>query len=389
VHRRVRGVRRWSHDGGESRALDGREEKGTTLTLDATTAFPEDAVRIPDDGSGSLGTADLRRLWSRMMEIRLHEEATERLNAEGLIRGSTHLYIGMEAGAVGIVSALSSDDLVIGYYRSHGHALALGVPTNTVLAEILGRVGGCCGGRGGSKHLLDVSHNYLGAYAIVGQQVAMATGVALALKRAVAEGTRAPSLIVCFFGDGAANNGTTLEALNLASVFALPCLFVCENNGYAVSSPANIMVGGGSIVARAQGFGIEGETVDGMDILATRGAGLRARDYVLRNGEPYFLELTTYRYRGHSVFQVEDQYRDRAELEKWKLRDPIIRLGKQLVEAGVSEEELRRQQDEIQATLTEAVEWAKAQPVLANVDEADMFADHAIGLAAWGAKTNA
>ena len=273
---------------------------------------------------------------------------------------------------------------MIGYYRSHGHALALGVPANTILAEILGRVGGCCGGRGGTKHLMDVRHNYLGAYAIVGQQVALATGLGLALRRAVTLGQRPPSLVTCFFGDGAANQGTTLEGLNLSSVFSLPCLFVCENNQYAVSAPAREMVGGGSVAARAQGFGIEAAEVNGMDVLEVRRAAQAARQQILDSERPYLLELKTYRYRGHSVFQVEDRYRDPAEVRVWRGRDPIKRLEDALLEAGESRNTLEQRRSEIRAALAEAAEWAKAQPILDSVTEADMYADTVAGLDNWG-----
>jgi pyruvate dehydrogenase E1 component alpha subunit len=319
-----------------------------------------------------------------MTIIRLHEQVIEDLNARGLIRGSTHLYVGMEACAVGTVAALRSEDIVIGYYRSHGHALALGVPTRSVMSEVLGRVTGCCGGRGGTKHLMDVSRNYLGAFAIVGQQLPLGVGLALAVKRAVATGDRAPSLAACFFGDGAANQGVALEALNLATVLEVPCLFVCENNEYAVSSPARRMVGGGSIAARAAGFGIEAAEVDGMDVLAVQSAVARARAHVVAESKPMFLELRTYRYHGHSVFQVEDDYREPSEIARFKARDPIAQLEQRLGQADVSLAQLDAEREAILATLREDAAWSADQPLLSDVTEADVYAERVSGLASWG-----
>jgi TPP-dependent pyruvate/acetoin dehydrogenase alpha subunit len=290
----------------------------------------------------------------------------------------------MEAGAVGVVSALGRDDLVIGHYRSHGHALSAGVPASKVIAEILARSGGCCGGRGGTKHLLDVSRNYLGAYAIVGQQVALATGLGLALKLAAQRGERTPSIVACFFGDGASNNGTTFEALNHASIYSLPCLFICENNLYAVSGDSREMVGGGSISERAAGFGIHADKVDGMNVEAVWEAAAQARQAILSEGQPVFLELKTYRYRGHSVFQVEDQYRDAAEVAEWRLRDPIGHAEEKLIAAGVTREHLDTDRAAIAAELEADIEWARSQPVLDGVTEADMFATEITGLNTWG-----
>jgi len=354
------------------------EEKGSIH------GFPNEAIRVAGSPGDLLRVEDLRALWERMVTIRIHEEIVEELNSEGLIRGSTHLYIGMEAGAVGVISATTRHDVVIGYFRSHGHALALGMPAHRTMGEILGRTGGCCGGRGGTKHLMDVDLNYLGAYAIVGQQMAMSVGLAHAVKHATTTEGRPPSVVVCFYGDGAANQGTALEALNLASIFELPCLFICENNQYAVSSAVGDMVGGGSIAARTEGFGIESKEVDGMDVCAVREAALAAREAVVSDGSPRMLELLTYRFRGHSVFQVEDSYRDQAEVRKWKDRDPIAKAEASLLEAGLSDSELHDRREEIRSSLEAEAKTAKAQPLLEYVGPTDMYADSVRGLEQWG-----
>jgi pyruvate dehydrogenase E1 component alpha subunit len=349
----------------------------------SSQVLPGPAVRLDGVAADALETAQLRALWTRMTLIREHEAVIKDLNSRGAIRGSTHLYIGMEAGAVGLVAALAPEDLLIGYYRSHGHALALGVPTRSIISEVIGRVTGCCGGRGGTKHLMDVSRNYLGAYAIVGQQVPMGVGLALALKQAVTAGERAPSLTACMFGDGAVNQGVALEAFNLAGVLEVPCLFVCENNEYAVSTPARRMVSGGSIAARAAGFGLASEEVDGMDVLAVYDAAARARREVV-NGRPALLELRTYRYQGHSVFQTEEDSREPGELERYKARDPIAALAGRLTDAGVPAQELEDERQALVAALNADAEWCLEQPILAEVSEDDVWAEQVEGLASWG-----
>lgn len=354
----------------------------------ATTTLPGPATRLdPAIPAAELDVAALRALWRRMTIIREHETLVEDLNARGVVRGSTHLYIGMEACAVGLVASMTREDLLVGYYRSHGHALAMGVPARAVMSEVLGRVSGCSGGRGGTKHLMDVSRNYLGAYAIVGHQVPLGVGLALALKRAAASGERPPSIVACLFGDGAVNAGATLEALNLASVLAVPCLFVCENNRYAVSTPASATVGGGSIAARGAGLGVPGTVVDGMDVLAVREAVAEARAALTADPEagPRLLELATYRYRGHSVFQIEDDYRDAGELERYRERDPIATMRRRLLDAGVAEAELESERRAIVAQLREDADWSVAQPPFADVRDEDVMASDRRGLADWGA----
>lgn len=320
-------------------------------------------------------------LWARMFLIRRHEEVVESLNAEGLIRGSTHLYIGMEAGAVGAVSSLTAEDAFIGYYRSHGHALAIGMEPRRVIAEILGRAGGCCEGRGGTKHIMDVGKHYYGAYAIVGQQVPLAVGIGWTLKaKANAEGTPG-GVIACFFGDGAANQGTTLEAMNLASVMGVPCLFICENNLYAVTTPTQSMVGGGSLANRARGFGMDAQEVDGMDVFAVRQAVREARAAAVAKRAPAFLELRTYRYRGHSVFNAGDAYRTRDEVAEWKQRDPIELLGNDLRSDPKLLGQIESKSAEIEAMLAQAAQWAKSQPPALLVTEVDLSApaSHLVG----------
>jgi TPP-dependent pyruvate/acetoin dehydrogenase alpha subunit len=344
--------------------------------------FPATRLTIAESEE-RLDATELLEIWRRMVWIRENEMMIERLNGEGLIRGSTHLCIGMEACAVGAVSALSKHDVVLGHYRGHGHALAVGMSPRRVMSEVLGRQTGCNGGRGGTKHLMDVSRNHLGAYAIVGQHMPLATGIAIGLRLAAAAGRRPPSIVACISGDGAANAGATLEAWNLAVINKLPVVFICENNLYAVSTPSAKVTGGESIAARAAGFGMAAEKVDGMDALAVREAVLNARAHALADG-PAFLELETYRYRAHSVFQIEDHYRTEEEVDAWKARDAIAQMEARLAAVGVPAEDLSDEREAIRARLREDAEWVRQQEPAGHVSEDDMFATAVSGLDEWG-----
>jgi TPP-dependent pyruvate/acetoin dehydrogenase alpha subunit len=312
-------------------------------------------------------------LWRRMLLIRKFEELVDDLYANGRIRGSAHPYIGMEAGAVGVISALTRDDAVVGYYRAHGHALALGLSPQVVAAEILGRKGGCCGGRGGTKHLMAIDRGYYGAYAIVGQQLPIAVGIAWSIKRRPKK-VDASGVVVCFFGEGAVNQGVSLEAWNLAQVIEVPCLFVCENNQYSVSTRSSAVTAGSSVVERARGFGIDGEQVDGMDVMAVRAAALAARKTVVATGRPFLLELVTYRFRGHSIVRRRDDYRTAEELESWRSRDPLARIATVLDSTEAMRDLMAKTEDEMSLAISEAGTRAVNDDLADAADESAVFA---------------
>lgn len=264
--------------------------------------------------------SDMATKLRAMLRIRRFEEKCAELYSAGAIRGFLHLCIGEEAVAVGVMAALDTEDAVVSTYRDHGHALARGVPMGAVLAEMFGKREGCSGGRGGSMHLFDAARRFYGGNAIVGGGLPIAVGLALA------DRMRASSRVTaCFFGDGASAEGVFHECLNLASLWRLPVLFVCENNQYAMGTALARHQAEPDIARKAESHRVFAERVDGMDVLAVERAALRGAAHVRRGEGPYFLALETYRYRAHSMFDPE-LYRDKAEVERWRLRDPIARL---------------------------------------------------------------
>ncbi|MBO1416660.1 pyruvate dehydrogenase (acetyl-transferring) E1 component subunit alpha [Streptomyces sp. FH025] len=263
-------------------------------------------------------------LLREMLRIRRFEERCVELYSAGEIRGFVHLCIGEEAVSVGVHQALTSEDAVVTTYREHGHALARGVPMAAVLAEMLGRVTGCSRGRGGSMHLFDAGRRFYGGHGIVAGGIPVAGGLALAdLMRG------RPDLTCCFFGDGAVAEGEFHETANLAALWDLPLLMICENNLYAMGTPLAREHAQTDLAARAASYGLVAWAVDGMDVLAVERAARRAARAVREGGGPYFLELRTYRYRAHSMYDP-DLYRDKAEIERWKQRDPITLLTERM-----------------------------------------------------------
>lgn len=264
-------------------------------------------------------------LYRRMVLIRGFEELIQSLFLRGEIYGTTHLYSGQEAVAVGVASVLDDRDRVAATYRGHGHALALGVDPQALLDEMLGRATGINGGRAGSMNINSPKDRLVGSFGIVGGTIAAATGVALALKRV-------GGVAVCQFGDGAINQGYFPECLNFCRVLRLPVVFLCENNGYGEYTPFQTVTAG-TIRARAEAMEVPAETIDGMDVIAVREAALRAVAGAREGGGPHFLEAVTYRYVGHSRSDP-GAYRPPGELDEWKKRDPILRLRRDLLEAG-------------------------------------------------------
>jgi pyruvate dehydrogenase E1 component alpha subunit len=297
-------------------------------------------------------------LLRQMLRIRRFEERAAEVYSLARIRGFLHLYIGEEAVAVGAMQALTPEDAIVATYREHGQALARGVPAAALMAEMYGKATGCSRGRGGSMHIFDVSRRFYGGYAIVGGGLPIAVGLALADRLA---GRR--QVTACFFGDGAVAEGEFHESLNLAALWQLPVLFLCENNLYAMGTSVLQELAQPDIHLRASGYGLPAEAVDGMDVLAVEAAVRRAAAEVRQQGAPRFLELRTYRFRAHSMADP-DLYRTKDEIERWKERDPIALLEARLRKANLlAEADLEALEAEIGAELDEAVSFAEAGPL--------------------------
>ncbi|MGK2899009.1 MAG: pyruvate dehydrogenase (acetyl-transferring) E1 component subunit alpha [Burkholderiaceae bacterium] len=267
-----------------------------------------------------LDRAHLHALYRQMLRIRRFEARCVELYQAQKIRGFMHLYDGEEAVAAGVMAALAPGDAVVATYREHGHALAHGVGMNAILAEMLGKVEGCCRGRGGSMHLFERERRFFGGNAIVGGGLPLAAGIAMADRR-----LRPGAVTACFFGEGAVGEGAFHETMNLAGLWALPLLFVCENNLYAMGVPLEDSESETDIWRKAQAYRMAAEQVDAMDPVKVEAAARRALDHIRAGKGPYFLECRTYRFRAHSMFDTQ-AYRTREEIEGWKHRDPIARL---------------------------------------------------------------
>jgi pyruvate dehydrogenase E1 component alpha subunit len=295
----------------------------------------------------------LRQL-REMIRIRRFEEKCAELYTLNKIHGFLHLYIGEEAVAVGVIPQLESDDALVTTYREHGHALVRGVSARSVMAEMYGKASGCSRGRGGSMHLFDASRRFFGGYAIVGGGLPIAVGLALADKL---QGRK--RVTVCIFGDGAVAEGEFHESMNLAALWQLPVLFLCENNLYAMGTELHRHQSQPDLRRKAQSYAMTAEQVDGMDVLATEAAARRALEAVRTMREPYFLEALTYRFRAHSMYDPE-LYRDKKEVEEWKKRDPIALFTAALREQEqLNETELEAIESEVAAEVADAVSFAE------------------------------
>ena len=270
------------------------------------------------------------RLLRRMLLIRQFEDKCAELYSATKIRGFLHLCNGEEAVSVGVMEVLTPEDAVVATYREHGHALARGVNPGAVMAEMYGRLEGCCRGRGGSMHIFDAATRFYGGNAIVGGGIPLALGLALADKL---QGRRRVSC--CFFGDGAVAEGVFHESMNLASLWQLPVLFVCENNLYAMGTAIRYTQAVGDLAGKGAAYGVPSAAVDGMDVLAVEEAARTAAGSVREGKGPFFLECRTYRFRPHSMFDAE-LYRTKEEVEEWKKRDPIPRLSRSIKGAGAA-----------------------------------------------------
>jgi len=291
----------------------------------------------------------------QMLRIRRLEERCAELYTETKIRGFLHLYNGEEAVAVGVVQALGPDDAIVATYREHGHALVRGISTRAVMAELYGKQEGCSRGRGGSMHLFDAKTRFYGGNAIVGGGLPIAVGLALADKMRAQQ-----RISSCFFGDGAVAEGEFHECLNLAALWRLPVLYVCENNLYAMGTRLDLAQSTTDVAKKAAAYGIAAEAVDGMDVLAVEVAAQRAVAHIRAGEGPFFLECKTYRFRAHSMYDPE-LYRSKAEVEEWKQRDPISNLVSLLRQQGaIGDSDLEHIERNVAKELDDAVAFAEA-----------------------------
>ena len=305
-----------------------------------------------------LDKSQVAEFYRQMFLIRRFEEASARLYMQGKIRGFLHLYIGEEAVAVGAISALQPQDYVITHYRDHGHALARGMDPKAVMAELCGKVTGSSKGKGGSMHLFDASRRFMGGYAIVGGQLPLAVGLALASKYKGED-----ALTLCFFGDGAINEGEFHESMNLASLWKLPVIFFLENNFYGMGTRVDrCHAGGTDLYKAADPYRVPAVQVDGMDLVAVREATLEASERVRSGGGPVFIEAITYRYRGHSMADPT-AYRDSSEVDQWRDKDPIHRFREMALEQGLAtEEELAEIERRVEEEVREVVSFPEESP---------------------------
>ena len=314
-----------------------------------------------DEETLPLSEALSRKIYERMLTIRRFEEAVLEVYTQGLMRGLAHLYIGQEASAVGICSALNDEDYLTSTHRGHGHLIAKGGKVDRMMAEMMGKVDGYNRGKGGTMHIADMSLGILGANGIVGGGMGMATGAALSGKM-----RKTGQVAVCFFGDGAINQGAFLESANLASVWSLPVLFVCENNHYGEYTAAKDVTAVKEHVAeRAAGFNMPAMVVDGNDVVAVYQTALKMVERARAGEGPCLIENKTYRYRGHHVGDgdPEQTYRTQEETDTWLARDPIPRFARRMQKAGmVDETELEAIDTTITGRVEEAVAFAKESP---------------------------
>jgi pyruvate dehydrogenase E1 component alpha subunit len=314
-----------------------------------------------------LDHAHLHHLLRQMLRIRHFEAKCVELYQAQKIIGFLHLYDGEEAVSVGVIEALTPEDAIVGTYREHGQALARGIAMDRLMAEMMGKLEGCCRGRGGSMHIFDRATRFYGGNAIVGGGLPLAVGVALADK---IRGRN--TVTACFFGDGAVDEGEFHESMNLASMWRLPVLFVCENNLYAMGMALERAEAETDLARKAAGYRVPAVLVDGMDVVAVEAAARRAVEQIRSGGGPQFLECRTYRFRAHSMYDAQ-LYRTKEEVEVWRKKGPIVRFGNWLQANGLMhQEEMRRIETEVDAEIAAAVAFAEAGS-LEPVEELERF----------------
>ncbi|HMZ59832.1 MAG TPA: pyruvate dehydrogenase (acetyl-transferring) E1 component subunit alpha, partial [Leptospiraceae bacterium] len=291
-----------------------------------------------------------------MFLIRRFEEAAAKAYSSGKIGGFCHLYIGQEAVGVGSIAAIGPNDSIVSTYRDHGHALARGMDPKGLMAELFGKATGCSGGYGGSMHFFDNKKHFLGGHGIVGGHISLAAGAAYAYKY---KGTK--DVCMCFFGDGAANIGSFHEALNLAAVWKLPLVMICENNHYAMGTPEYRSLSVKDVSVRAYAYDIARDRIEGDEVRKVRDHVKVAVERARRGEGPTLIEISTYRFRGHSMSDPA-KYRTKEEVDMYKQRDPLLRARADLIGGQVSEEELLKIEEEIEAVVNESVEFADSSP---------------------------
>jgi len=302
--------------------------------------------------------ATLVELFRQMLLIRRFEEKSAEAYSMGKIGGFCHLYIGQEAVAVGALSAIRKDDYVLTSYRDHGQALAKGISADAIMAELFGKATGCSKGKGGSMHLFDREVNFLGGHAIVGGQIPLATGVAFASKY---KGT--DQVTLCFFGEAAVNQGAFHESLNMAQLWKLPCIYICENNQYGMGTSLSRAMSFHEIAEKGAAYELASEFVDGMDVLAVREATQRAVERARKDYLPTLLEVRTYRFMGHSMSDP-GSYRTRAEIEKYQERDPIKLFSSSLKEEGIIDDaKIAEIEKKIREEVEHSVRFADESPL--------------------------
>ncbi len=303
---------------------------------------------------------DLLSLYHQMLLIRRFEEKSAEMYALAKIAGFLHLYIGEEAVAVGAIASIRPDDYVISAYRDHGHCLARGSDPGKVMAELFGKATGLCKGKGGSMHLVDAQRNFMGGYAIVGGHLPLAVGLAFAVQY-----QKRDQVVLCFFGEGAVPSGQAHEAFNLAALWKLPVIFICENNRYAMGTPIKREIAlYADVVETGRSYGIPAERVDGMEVLAVRTLMRAVVDKVRSAQGPYFVEAMTYRFMGHSMADpAHGHYRTKEEVEEERKRDPLMLLRQTILSAGLGKEaDFKNLEREIGGIVAEAVKFADESP---------------------------
>jgi pyruvate dehydrogenase E1 component alpha subunit len=328
------------------------------LAKAASRKTAEKAIDLPNEPKRyEASKEELLRFYREMLLIRRFEERAGQLYGLGLIGGFCHLYIGQEAVAVGLQTALTDKDSVVTGYRDHGHMLLCGIDPKIVMAELTGREAGISRGKGGSMHMFSVEHKFYGGHGIVGAQVPIGAGLAFAHKYSGDGGIN-----VAYFGDGASNQGQVYEAFNMAALWKLPVIFVVENNRYAMGTSVNRSSAETHFWRRGEAFRIPGMKVDGMDVLAVHGAAKVAIEHVRGGNGPIIMEMQTYRYRGHSMSDPA-KYRTREEVQEVREKsDPIEGMKDELAAAGVTEDELKAIDKDIRAIVAEAADFAETSP---------------------------
>lgn len=305
----------------------------------------------------------LIQLYKTMWDVRFFEEKVDEFFAKGMIHGTTHLCVGQEASAVGSGAVLREQDKITSTHRGHGHCIAKGAEVNKMMAELFGRTTGYCKGKGGSMHIADVEKGNLGANGIVGGGIPLAVGSAL-----TAQMKKLDYVTVCYFGDGATNEGSFHEALNLAAVWNLPVVFICENNQYGMSGPVKEMVKIENISTRAKAYGFPGVTIDGNDMIEVMNTTEEAVENARKGNGPTLIEMKTYRWKGHSKSDAR-LYRTREEEKEWRAKDPIKRFRETLIDGNVfTEEEAEEIRQESKLEIEKSVEFAEAGPMPTKED---------------------